>query len=88
MIKQKIEEIIKKYWDDGDECYSGYYYDEDNNEFNIETEIKHMLMKSNFEYNIETIEAFDSSGYSCDVLTIAWIENGKLSTYNILLEYM
>ena len=39
-----------------------------------------------FEYNINEIDAFDSCGYSCSVLCVSWIENGKLGTYNILLE--
>lgn len=82
----KIDIIADRYWDEDESSYSPYYYDEDDCEFCMQGEIERFLRDSGFEYNINEIDAFDSCGYSCSVLCVSWIENGKLGTYNILLE--
>lgn len=57
-------------------------------EFDITTEFVNYFEEKRIKNKVETIQAFDSCGYSCDVLTVSWIEDNDLKTYNILLECM
>ena len=43
MIKDKIEEIIKKYYHLSDDYYSEYRYDKNNIEYNIKDELEQFL---------------------------------------------
>lgn len=87
MITEGLEAIFVKYWHEDDDCYSGYFYNENKKEFRMKEEVESFLENSGCQYLVELVDGFDSCGYACDVLSIAWIENGQLFLNNILLEY-
>ena len=88
-MKEKIEEIIEKYVDEdcGREYYSGVRYDEEDNEFLIEDELKDFLNKNNVTYQLTKEDGFDSPGYSEDFLALAYLdESNQLQLETVILE--
>lgn len=88
-MKEKIEEIIEKYVDEdcGREYYSGVRYDEEDNEFLIEDELKDFLNKNNVTYQLTKEYGFDSPGYSEDFLALAYLdESNQLQLETVILE--
>ena len=79
---------MKKYCRETDEYYGRYFYDEDDNEFDMKSEIEDYLKSRNVEHSVELIDGYDSCGYSNDVLAVAWIEDNKIKTNHVLLECM
>lgn len=88
MVIEIINEIKEKYYNEGEEYYSGYRYDNEDKEFEMEEEIHKALEKKGIKHAIEKEYGFDSPGYSNDFLAIAYIENGELGLETILLECM
>lgn len=43
MIKETIDKIIEKYYNETDECYNSLRYDDDDNEFFMKDEIENLL---------------------------------------------
>ena len=89
MVKEIINEITNKYYNEDEEYYSEYRYDEneeDEEEFNMKKELETVLTKKGIEHIIEKRDGFSSCGYDNDFLAIAYIENGKLGLETILLE--
>jgi len=87
-MREIIEAIIEKYYRKEDEYYSRYYYDENDKEFKVDAELKEAFEKSGLQYSVTVEECYSSCGYDCDMLIVAWVENGKLETDNTLLECM
>lgn len=85
-METKIKELIEKYYNDCDECYTQYFYDENDKEFSMNKEIEELFKNSGLKYKIDLSECFESCGYDCDMLSVAWIENDELFMENILLE--
>lgn len=89
MIKDIINEITEKYWDESEEYYSEYRYDSEENEFNMKKELEQALTDRGANYIIKKEDGFSSCGYDNDFLAIAYIdENGSLALETVLLECM
>lgn len=87
MVEKTIEDILNKYYDEDEEYY--YRYRED---FDVVDELKDALAALGVNFELEITEAYDSPGYECSVLSIAYIEKnnnwGTLKLRNVLLEVM
>ena len=89
MIKDIINEITEKYWNESEEYYSEYRYDSEENEFNMKKELEQALTEKGVNYIIKKEDGFSSCGYDNDFLAIAYIdENGSLALETVLLEGM
>lgn len=91
MIEKTIEDILNKYYDDDEEYYFRHR-EEGEKDFNIEYELEDALTTLGVNCKLEITEAYDSPGYECSVLSIAYIEKnnnwGTLKLRNVLLEAM
>lgn len=67
-----IEEILDKYFDEEHEYYHRYREDEENY-YDVVDELKQELTKKNISFKLDVTDAFDSPGYECSVLSIAYI---------------
>lgn len=89
MVEKTIEDILKKYYDEDEEYYSRYRGEED---FDVVDELKDTLLLMGVNYKLEITGAYDSPGYECSVMSIAYIEKnnnwGTLKLRNVLLEVM
>lgn len=89
MIRELIEEIIERYYQESGEYYSGYREDEDGNYFEMDEEIKSALEEKGIQFEIRFEDGFSSCAYDNDFLAIAWIEaDGTLELKTVLLESM
>lgn len=89
MIREELENIAELYLDGSGSYTSSRYEDDDKDdeeEILIREEMIEFLDGTNVKYKLAITDGFDSCGYSCDVLSIAWIENDDIELYNILLE--
>ena len=68
-----IEEILDKYFDEENECYHRYREDEEKC-YDVVDELKQELTEKNISFEIDVTDAFDSPGYDCSVLSIAYIK--------------
>jgi len=86
-----IEEILDKYFDEKHECYHRYREDEENY-YDVVDELKQELTKKNISFKLDVTDAFDSPGYECSVLSIAYIKPnnnwGSIELETVLLESM
>lgn len=86
-----IEEILDKYFDEENEYYHRYRQDEENC-YDVVDELKYELIKRNISFKIDVTDAFDSPGYECSVLSIAYIKPnnncGSIGLEVVLLESM
>ncbi|MGF7002426.1 putative radical SAM superfamily Fe-S cluster-containing enzyme [Lachnospiraceae bacterium PFB1-21] len=90
-IREKIESIIDKYWQEDEEYYSQYRYEgEEEKEFDIQKEVGEFLKNARgvTDCKIEFEEGFSSCAYDNDFLAICWICNGELDLLTVLLEVM
>lgn len=85
-MNDKINEIIEKYYDETDDIYKSFRHDNEESEYDMQDEIDEYLKSVNATYKLDYTDGFDSPGYSCDVLSIAYLDNGKLELQAILLE--
>lgn len=76
-----ITEIETKGWYDGDHYFP---CNEDGEE--IEDFVEDFFKTAGVEYKWNCEKVFESCGYDSWMLTIAYIENGKLELFNLLLE--
>lgn len=89
MVKNIINEVIEKYYKQDEEYYSQYRYDEEENEFNMEKELKSVLDEKGINYVIVMEDGFSSCSYDNDFLAVAYIEkDGTLGLITVLLECM
>lgn len=72
-MEKIIEDILKKYYDEDEGCYS-QYREEDEKYLDIQKELAEKLTALDVNYKLEITEAYDSPGYSCAVLSIAYLE--------------
>ena len=86
-----IEEILDKYFDEEHEYYHRYREDEENY-YDVVDELKQELTKKNISFKLDVTDAFDSPGYECSVLSIAYIRPnnnwGSIELETVLLESM
>lgn len=54
----------------------------------MDDDVKEFFDTHKIIYKLEYVECFESSGYDCNVLSIAWIENGEIFLHNVLIECM
>lgn len=86
-MNDKIEQILKKYWHEDNDYYSEYYYDDNNVGHNMKEELENLFVESGLKYIVSYNDCYDSCGYSCNMISVAWVENdGKLYMDNILIE--
>ncbi len=86
MIKEKIDEIIEKYYNETDDCYNSFYCDDYETEFCMEEEIENLFKGLKVDFKIESKSGYSNCAYDSDFLAVAWIENGKLNMRTVLLE--
>lgn len=86
-----IDKILDKYFDEEHEYYYRYRKDEEKC-YDIMDELSQELTKQNISFKLDITDAFDSPGYECSVLSIAYIKpNNNLNSIEletILLECM
>lgn len=88
MIKEVIDNILKKYYNEKHQYYDRHREDE-YNYYDVLEEIEQELKARNIQYEIHITEAFECSDYECSVLSIAYIEpNCSLKLETVLLESM
>lgn len=70
-----------------DEGGDGYSFHDENERY-IGDVVEEWLRSNDVsQYEVEEVTAFESCGYDVSVLCVAWVaKNGKLNTYNLLLE--
>lgn len=89
MVKDIIEEIIEKYYEQDEEYYSQYRYDEEENDFDMKEELKSTLDEKGINHVIEIKDGFSSCSYDNDFLAVAYMEeDGSLGLITVLLECM
>ena len=86
MIKETIDKIIEKYYNETDGCYNSLRYDDDDNEFYMKDEVENLLKEAEVDFRIETEIRFINCGYDSEFLAAAWIEDGKLNMCTVLME--
>lgn len=85
MIEKKINELLE-------ERFSGYNdviipYDENN--ISVTEAIEKLFEENSIEqYNAESIEVFENPSVTIDTVSVAWIEDGELHTYNFITELL
>lgn len=88
MIKEVIDNILKKYYNEKPQYYNRYREDEYNC-YDVLEEIEKELKARNIQCEIHITEAFECSDYECSVLSIAYIEpNCSLKLETVLLQSM
>ena len=88
-IKEKVNEIIEKYWHEDEKFYSQFRCDKyEENEFDMKDEIKEYFDSTGVPYAISFEDGFSSCGYDNDFLAVAWFCNGKIELKTVLLESM
>lgn len=84
-MEKKISELLE-------ERFSGYNdviipYDE--NDVSVTEAIEELFEENGIEqYDTESIEAFENPGVTIDAVSVAWIEDGELHTYNFITELL
>lgn len=87
MIREKIDKIIKKYYNETDDCYNSLrYVDDEEQEFYMEEEIKEYLTVEKVKFQIETIEGYSNCSYDSSCIAVAWTQNNELNLLTLLLE--
>ena len=91
MIKELINTILKKYYNEKHQCYNRHREDECNY-YDVLEEIEQELNARNIQFKVHITDAFECSDYECSVLSIAYIESnnnlGSLKLETVLLEDM
>lgn len=91
MVKELINTILDKYFDEEHEYYHRYREDDDNC-YDVMNEIEQELKARNINLKVDITDAFNSPGYECSVLSIAYIQPnnnwGSLGLETVLLESM
>lgn len=86
-----IEEILDKYFDEEHKYYHRYREDEGNC-YDVVDELEQELTKKNISFKLDVTDAFDSPGYECSVLSIAYIKPNNnwcsIELETVLLEIM
>ena len=73
VVCNMIYDILDKYYDEEKGCYCRYRI-EDGSYINIKDELTHMFIENKVDFKMDSTDAFDSPGYDCDVLSIAYIQ--------------
>lgn len=85
-VSKMIYDILDKYYDEEKDCYYQYRR-EDDSDINIEDELIRMFIDNSVEFKIDITDAFDSPGYDCSVLSIAYIQSvSSLGAKSLRLE--
>ena len=72
-VTEMIYDVLDKYYDEEKGCYCKYRR-EDDSDINIKDELIHMFIDNSVDFKIDITDAFDSPGYDCSVLSIAYIQ--------------
>ena len=87
-IREKINEIIDRYYDDENDCYSSWREDEEDlNEYSMKDELEEFLTSNNIEHKVEKVYGFENSSIDTYFIGVAFIdENNKLDLITVYLE--
>lgn len=88
-MKEKINEIIEryKYEEAGETYYNDVRYDQDENEFWLDEELKEYLNKSGIIYELEKRFGSDIANYDNGFIALAYLdENQKLQLKTVVYE--
>ena len=85
MVEEFIDSILDKYYNEDGDYY--YRYREDG-EVAVDVELEDELKAKNIKCEVMVTDGFDSPGYECSVLSIAYIDpsNNNLELLTVLLE--
>lgn len=95
-IKDKVKEIISKYYNKNKEYYKEYYtkfrYEKDDKsnekEIYLKDELEKLFKENNIPYKISEEDGYDSPGYSNDFMAITYIDNnGNIELETIVFEF-
>lgn len=85
-IREKIDEIIDRYYDDEEDRYSTCREDEVE-EYEMKDELEEFLTSNNIEHKVEKEDGFESTGIDTYFIAVAFIdENSKLDLITVYLE--
>lgn len=85
-IREKINEIIDKYYDDENDCYSTCRGDEVEN-YEMKDELEEFLTSNNIEHKVEKEYGFENSSIDTYFIAVAFTdENNKLDLITVYLE--
>lgn len=81
-IKEKINEIIDRYYDDEEDRYSDELQD-----YEMKDELEEFLTSNNIEHKVEKEYGFENSSIDTYFIAVAFIdENNKLDLITVYLE--
>jgi len=84
---EKIEELYLEETDNYGDYYREYRSDEEaETEYELKEELELWFKENNVVSSVEVTVAFQSCGYDCSVISIAWLEDGVIEADNFLLE--
>lgn len=86
MIEKQLNLIISSYYNKSDNCYNRFRYDEDENSMDIVDEVSQLLTSKGIDFKVELTYGYESCAYDCDVLSVAWVENGDVHLRTQLIE--
>lgn len=87
MIREEVDKIINKYYNETDDCYNSLrYVDDEKQEIYMEEEIKEYLTVKKVKFQIKTVTGYSNCAYDSSCIAVAWIENNELNLLTMLLE--
>lgn len=85
-IREKINEIIDRYYDDEEDRYSTCREDEVE-DYKMKDELEEFLTSNNIEHKVEKEDGFENAGIDTYFIAVAFIdENNKLDLITVYLE--
>lgn len=87
IVHETIDGVVKKYLNEEQDRISPWRYEEEK-EFYLPDELDTQLEKTQIPFAIETGDAFESCGYECTVVVVAWLNqnDNKVQTTHLLME--
>lgn len=87
IVHETIDGVVKKYLNKEEDIISPWR-DKGEEEFYLPDELNDQLEKIEVPFAVEVGDAFDSCGYSCTVVVVAWFNqnDNKVNTTHLLME--
>lgn len=84
-IEKEINKVIDRFTAE-DQRLEPWIIDENDNQIYLEDELNAVFRYYNEQYSVEVIKVCDECSYVMGVVTIAWLEEGKLYVANYIWE--
>ncbi len=87
IVDETINGVIKKYLNKEEDIISPWRNQEEQ-EFYLPDELDDQLEKMQIPFKIDVMEAFESCGYECTVVVVAWFNqnDNQVKTTHLLME--